>query len=59
MEQKGITQLNKQNVYVIAQNEETSIVYGMPKVIKDAGLVDEVVSLNDVSDAITKNVGAC
>ncbi len=56
----GITQLNKkQNIYVIAQNEETSIVYGMPKVIKDAGLVDEVVALNDVSNAIIKNVGVC
>ena len=54
----GITQLNKkQNIYVIAQNEETSTVYGMPKVIRDAGLVDEIVSLNEVSVAITKNVG--
>lgn len=55
---EGISKLSsKQNVYVIAQNEETSIVYGMPKMIKDAGLVDEVVALNEVSDAITKNVG--
>ncbi len=55
---KGISQLNKkQNIYVIAQNEETSIVYGMPKMVKDAGLVDEVVPLNEVSDAIIKNVG--
>lgn len=54
----GITKLGKkQNIYVIAQDEETCIVYGMPKVIKDAGLVDEVVSLNNVSDAITRNVG--
>ncbi len=54
----GISKLSKkQNIYVIAQNEETSIVYGMPKVIKDAGLVDEVVALGDVSDAIIKNVG--
>ncbi len=54
----GISQLNKkQNIYVIAQNEETSIVYGMPKVIRDTGLVDEVVALNEVSDAIIKNVG--
>jgi two-component system chemotaxis response regulator CheB len=54
----GITELNKkQNIYVIAQNEETSIVYGMPKVIRDAGLVNEIVALNDISDAITKNVG--
>ncbi len=54
----GIRQLNKkQNIYVIAQNEETSIVFGMPKVIRDAGLVDEVVPLKEVSDAIIKNVG--
>jgi two-component system chemotaxis response regulator CheB len=54
----GIAKLCKnQNIHVIAQNEETSIVYGMPKVVKDAGLVDEVVALNEVSDAITKNVG--
>lgn len=54
----GIRRLNKkQNIYVIAQDEETSVVYGMPKVIYDAGLVDEVVALNKISDAITKNVG--
>ncbi len=55
---EGISKLNNsKNIYVIAQNEETSIVYGMPKVIAEAGLVDEVVALNDVSDAIIKNVG--
>jgi two-component system, chemotaxis family, protein-glutamate methylesterase/glutaminase len=54
----GISILHKkQNIYVIAQNEESSVVYGMPKVVRDAGLVNEVVTLNDVSDAITKNVG--
>jgi two-component system chemotaxis response regulator CheB len=54
----GITQLNKKkNIYVIAQNEESCVVYGMPKVIKDSGLVDEVAALNEVSDAIIKNVG--
>lgn len=54
----GISKIyKKQNLYVIAQNEETCIVYGMPKVVKDAGLVDEVVALDAVSDAITKNVG--
>ncbi len=54
----GISSLyKKQNIYVIAQNEETSVVYGMPKVIRDAGLVDEVLGLNEISDAITKKVG--
>ncbi len=54
----GISQLNKsKNIYVIAQDEATSIVYGMPKVVKDAGLVDEVVALDNISDAIIRNVG--
>lgn len=54
----GITRLNKdKNIHVIAQDRKTSAIYGMPKMIKATGLVDEVVPLNEVSDAITKNVG--
>lgn len=54
----GIKQLNnKKNIYVIAQNESTCTVYGMPRVVAEAGLVDEVVPLDSVADAITKNVG--
>lgn len=44
-------------VHVIAQNAETCVVYGMPKAIIEAGVVDEVVSLKDVAKTITKNVG--
>ena len=41
----GIKQLSKRkDIYVIAQNEETCTVYGMPRVIKETGLVDEVVA---------------
>ncbi|MFA9375380.1 MAG: chemotaxis response regulator protein-glutamate methylesterase [Lachnotalea sp.] len=54
----GIKKLsNSKPVYVIAQNEKTCVVYGMPKTIVEAGLVDEIVSLSDVSQTITKNVG--
>lgn len=55
----GIKALNKshKNIYVISQDEETSVVYGMPKAIANAGLVNEVVPLNRVAEAITKNVG--
>ncbi len=54
----GIKQLNeKNNIYVVAQDAATSTVYGMPKVIYESGLVDEVVSLDHVAEAITKNVG--
>ena len=55
---KGIMELNrKKPVYVIAQNAQTCVVYGMPKAIADSGLVDEVVPLNEVAQTITKNVG--
>ena len=44
-------------IHVIAQNAETCVVYGMPKMIAEAGVVDEVVPLEDVAKTITKNVG--
>lgn len=54
----GIKQLNdNKNIYVIAQDEATSTVYGMPKVITEAGLTNEIVPLDEVAKAITKNVG--
>lgn len=55
---QGIKQLNERNnIYVIAQDEASSTVYGMPKVITEAGLVDEVVTLDGIAAAIVKNVG--
>lgn len=54
----GIKQLvETKKIYVIAQDEATSTVYGMPKVITETGLVDEVRPLNDIAGAITRNVG--
>ncbi len=54
----GIKQLNeKNNIYVIAQDAESSTVYGMPKVVNEAGLVDLVVPIEEVANAIIKNVG--
>jgi two-component system chemotaxis response regulator CheB len=54
----GIKQLKaNKNIYVIAQDEATCTVYGMPKVVAEAGLVNEVVPLNQIAAAITKKVG--
>lgn len=54
----GITELKKkQKVRVIAQNEESCTVYGMPRSIVDGGLADDVVPLSQVADQIIKNVG--
>ena len=52
----GLSDRHKK-IYVIAQDEDTSVVYGMPKAIAQTGLVNEVVPLNRVAEVITKNVG--
>ena len=55
---KGILQLEQTNkIYVIAQDEASCTVYGMPKAIAEAGAVDEVAELKKIADAITKHVG--
>lgn len=54
----GILSLAKSKpLHVIAQDAASCVVYGMPKAIAETGLVDEVVSLNDVAKTIIKNVG--
>ena len=36
----------------IAESAKTSVVYGMPKAIIEAGLADEIVDLHDISKSI-------
>lgn len=55
---KGIKALKeRKKIYVIGQNEATSIVYGMPRAVAEAGLVNEVRPLEEIADAITRNTG--
>jgi two-component system chemotaxis response regulator CheB len=57
---RGIGQLSqRKNCYVIAQDEASSTVYGMPRMVKEAELTDEVVSLGSIAGAITNVVGTC
>ncbi len=54
----GILSLKqKKKIYVIAQDAQSCVVYGMPKAIAEAGAVDEVVPLTEVAQTIIKNVG--
>ncbi len=54
----GIRQLKAtNNVYVIAQDEPTCVVYGMPRAVADAGLVDEVLPLDQIAGAIARATG--
>lgn len=55
---KGIQRLNNSKlIYVIAQNAATSTIYGMPKAITEAGMVDEIRPLTEIAEAIKNQVG--
>ncbi len=56
---KGIKALSdaRRKIYVIGQDAETSVVYGMPRAIAEAGLANEVQPLEKIAESIIKNVG--
>ncbi|MBP5600637.1 MAG: chemotaxis response regulator protein-glutamate methylesterase [Lachnospiraceae bacterium] len=55
---EGIKNLKKtKNIFVIAQDADSSTVYGMPKAVYTAGLTNSVVPLKDVAREIIMNVG--
>lgn len=45
---KGMTQIHQKGGFTIAQDEESSVVYGMPKAAADRGVVKQVVKLNEI-----------
>lgn len=49
---EGAKVLKEKGGWVIAQNEFSCVVYGMPKAVVDAGLADEVVDINDMAAVI-------
>lgn len=54
----GIQHLDEhKNIYVIAQDAKTSVVYGMPNMVAKAGLTDVICPLQDIAKAITNKVG--
>jgi len=55
---KGLIELRqKKNPYIIAQDESTSIVFGMPKVAIESGVVDEVAPLTEIPGRIMNHMG--
>jgi two-component system chemotaxis response regulator CheB len=48
----GLRPLKRAGAYVIAQDEATSVVWGMPGSVVRAGLADEVLPLGDVAAAV-------
>jgi two-component system, chemotaxis family, protein-glutamate methylesterase/glutaminase len=50
----GMTELKSKGGYVIAQNEETCVVYGMPKAVVNAHLADAVLPIERIPEEIVK-----
>lgn len=44
----GLSKIREAGGYTIAQDEESSVVYGMPRVANEMGAVRQVVSLNEI-----------
>jgi two-component system chemotaxis response regulator CheB len=53
----GVRALKERGGYCIAQDEASSVIYGMPKAVIEAGLADEVLPLSGLVDRIAQLVG--
>lgn len=52
----GLRLLKRHRCFVIAQSEESCVVYGMPKAAVEAGVVDEILPLEAIADRIASIV---
>ena len=53
---KGLTNLKRMGGTIIAQNEPSCIVYGMPRAVVEAGIADEIVPLDEIAARIAYHV---
>ena len=51
---EGLQTLGKTGAHIIAQNEASSTVFGMPKVAIDSGTVDEILSPAEIVTRLVK-----
>lgn len=53
---KGLNILKNKSAFIIGQDEESCIVYGMPRAPAELGYLDKVVPLNKIAGEIVKSV---
>lgn len=51
---EGLKKVKQKGGYIIAQNEDTCVVYGMPRAVVDAGIADSVLPLDKIGEAIAE-----
>jgi len=52
----SLPEMKKKNAWLIAQDEESSVVFGMPRAAVATGLLDKVASLSHVPDAVLERI---
>lgn len=50
---EGLKRIKEKGGVVVAQNEETCVVYGMPKAAVDEGVADVILALEDIPQALS------
>ncbi len=53
---KGLLEMKKNNSFTIAQDQQTSVVYGMPKVANEIGGVDIILPLESIANYTIKKL---
>jgi two-component system chemotaxis response regulator CheB len=53
---KGLIRLKKTGGRILAQDEESCVVYGMPKAVVNAGIADEILAIDEIASEIVNSV---
>ncbi|MEA3639093.1 MAG: chemotaxis response regulator protein-glutamate methylesterase [Lamprobacter sp.] len=53
---QGLRELKRDGCFVIAQDEATCVVYGMPKIAVEAGVVDRVLPLDAIAERVVATI---
>ncbi len=54
---KGACQVKQAGGRVIAESEETAVIYGMPKQVVNLGVADEILPLHEIPAAVQRGLG--
>lgn len=53
---RGLRSLKRNGAYIIAQDQKSSVVWGMPGSAVESGVVDDVASLNEIAELVEKKL---
>lgn len=53
---QGLLEMKKAGSYNLAQNEESCVIFGMPKVAIECGAIDKVMALDDIASEVVKQM---